>query len=191
MQQDIISFVKNIIDLPKPEENKLLAIIHITSIKKGTYYIQAEQIPKKFAFVSEGLFRYLYIDSSGNEYTKNFIPENNFLLAYSAMILNEPSKMFIEALEDATIYDIDYSDWLALKNDHPCWNLFLIKLLEKAFIIKENRERELLLLDAEHRYKIFKKEFPTLETRVKQHLIASYLGISPVSLSRIRKKQTS
>lgn len=188
MIHQLILLVQSIVHLPDEEEKKLLAICRASTIKKGDYYIQAGQIPKKFAFVSEGLFRYLYIDAKGNEYTKNFIPENNFLLAYSAMIRQEPSKMYIEALEDSVVYEIDYTDWLTLRNNHPGWNIFLIALLEKAFTIKETRERELLLLDAEQRYDIFKKEFPTLESRVKQHIIASYLGISPVSLSRIKNR---
>jgi CRP-like cAMP-binding protein len=188
MKQDLISFVKRIIELPQAEENKLLELTRISFVKKGDYYIQAGQTPKKFGFLSEGLFRYLYIDTKGTEYTKNFIPENNFVLAYSAMILQQPSKMYIEALEDSTLYDIDYSHWLKLKEGHPCWNIFLVKLLEHAFMIKEKRERELLLLGAEQRYRIFQTEFPSLETRIKQHLIASYLGISPVSLSRLKRK---
>lgn len=191
MKHDLIAFVKKIIDLPQAEENKLLEITRISFVKKGAYYIQAGQIPKKFGFLSEGLFRYLYINDKGTEYTKNFIPEKNFALAYSAMLLQQPSKMYVEALEDSILYDIDYSDWLKLKDGHTCWNIFLVKLLEHAFMIKENRERELLLLDAEQRYALFRTEFPSLDTRVKQHLIASYLGISPVSLSRLRKKRIS
>lgn len=188
MPDDLILLIKSIVDLPEIEENKLIALSRDMTIKKGDFYIHAEQIPKKFAFVSKGLFRYLYIDAKGNEYTKNFIPERNFIIAYSAMIQGSPSKMYIEALEDSMVYEIDYTDWLTLKNNHPCWNIFLIALLEKAFMIKENRERELLLLDAEERYGIFRKEFPTLESRVKQNIIASYLGISPVSLSRIKNR---
>lgn len=188
MLNNLIHLIKSIIDLPETEEKKLLAITHISTLKKGDFYIQAGQTPKKFAFVAKGLFRYLYMDSKGNEYTKNFIAEQNFILAYSSMIQHAPSKMYIEALEDSVIYEIDYNEWLKLKNNHTCWNIFLIALLEKAFMIKENRERELLLLDAEQRYEIFKKEFPTLESRIKQHLVASYLGISPVSLSRIKNR---
>ncbi|ABG59520.1 Crp/Fnr family transcriptional regulator [Cytophaga hutchinsonii] len=190
MKQELALFIKKIIDLPAAEEKKLLAITRVYKVPKGDFYIQIGQIPKKFAFVAKGLFRYVYIDSKGNEFTKNFVPENNFALAYSSMIRHEVSKMAIEALEDSIICEIDYTDWLTLKKGNACWNIFLITILENAFTIKENRERDLLLLDAEQRYETFRQEFPALETRVKQHLIASYLGISPVSLSRIRKKRT-
>lgn len=188
MAQSFISFVKRIIDLPEAEEAKILKLLKPAKIAKGEYYIREGQIPKKFGFVEQGLFRYLYINNKGTEFTKNFILENNFISAYSAMISQQPSRMFIEALEDSFLYDISYNDWLELKKGHECWNQFLVTILEKAFSTKEIRERDLLLLEAQERYTLFKKEFPTLENRIKQHLIASYLGISPISLSRIRNK---
>jgi CRP-like cAMP-binding protein len=64
----------------------------------------------------------------------------------------------------------------------------LLNILEKGFCIKEKRERELLLLDAEKRYNLFITEFPNLENRVSQQIVASYLGIQPESLSRLRRK---
>ncbi|RYU96719.1 Crp/Fnr family transcriptional regulator [Emticicia agri] len=190
MNHSFILFIKRIIYLPEAEEAKLLNLLKPIKIAKGEYYIREGQIPKKFAFVERGLFRYLYINNKGTEFTKNFILENNFISAYSAMISQHPSRMFIEALEDSYVYDICYNDWLELKRGHECWNQFLVVILEKAFSIKEIRERELLLLDAQERYAIFRKEFSTLENRIKQHMIASYLGISPISLSRIRNKLT-
>ena len=188
MTHPFIAFVKRITDLPETEEAKMLKLLKPVKISKGEYYIREGQVPRKFAFVEKGLFRYLYINHKGTEFTKNFILENNFISAYSAMISQQPSRMFIESLEDSYVYDIHYSDWLELKKGHECWNRFLVVILEKAFSTKEIRERDLLLLEAQERYEIFKKEFPTLENRIKQHLIASYLGISPISLSRIRNK---
>jgi hypothetical protein len=70
------------------------------------------------------------------------------------------------------------------------WVKFLLKFIEKGYIIKEKRERDLLLLDAETRYNDFLCEFPGIDQRIKQGIIASYLGIKPETLSRIRKKIT-
>jgi len=75
-----------------------------------------------------------------------------------------------------------------ISNRNEMWNKFLIALLEKGYAIKEKRERELLLLDAESRYKIFREEFSILEPSIKQNTIASYIGITPIALSRIRRK---
>lgn len=186
--QDLLPFVRQLVSLPASEEAKLLAIAHPAKLGKGRFFVKEGEVPQKLAFVHRGLFRYFYLDKKGNEYTKNFIPEGHFITSYSAMVIQQPSKMYIEALEDSEISTIQYTDWLQLKEGHPCWNQFLVRLLEYAFSIKEARERDLLLLEAEERYQIFLKDFPTLEQRVKQHLIASYLGISPVSLSRIKTR---
>ncbi|SHJ98115.1 hypothetical protein SAMN04488513_1156 [Pseudozobellia thermophila] len=104
------------------------------------------------------------------------------------MISKSPSYFFIEAIEDSKVLIMSYNNWQKLKEQNPKWNLLLVKLLEKGYATKEKREREFLLLDAENRYRIYLKEYPTLENRVKQHMIASYLGITPIALSRIRRK---
>ena len=168
--------------------NELLSISQTKTIEAGTYFIREGDVPQKFAFVYSGLFRYVYIDQNGNELTKGIIDRNNFICSYSAMINNTQSYYFIETLENAEILEIDYQKWLKLKDTHPEWTEFLLQFVEKGFMIKEKRERELLLLDAETRYKNFLAEFPNLNGRVKQTVIASFLGIQPESLSRIRKK---
>ncbi len=182
----MIQCIRNIVALPSGEEEKLRKHLRYISIPKGSYYLSAGQVPRRFGFIRQGLCRYLYIDHKGTEYTKNFVPEGHFVNSYSAMKAGAPSHMYIEALEDCMIEDISYTDWEAIRSGHPCWNQLLVIMLEKAFAVKEKRERELLLLEAGERYREFLREFPGLIHRVRQHQIASYLGISPVSLSRIR-----
>ncbi|KYG81879.1 CRP-like cAMP-binding protein [Roseivirga ehrenbergii] len=177
--------------VPSSETQRFLALTKLVQLKKGDRFIEAGETPKIFGFVTKGLFRFLYTDQEGKEYTKVFMPEHSFVSAYSAMVLNQASYFSIEALEDSEVLTISYASWLRLKESHPCWNELLIKVLEKAFIMKEAREREFLFLDAESRYQIFLERFPNLEHRLKQHMIASYLGIAPESLSRVRKKEQS
>lgn len=186
--RDLLSFLRQIVSLPPSEESKFLSIAQPCKVQKGDYLVREGEVPQKLAFVHKGLFRYFYLDKSGREFTKNFLPEGQLVVSYSAMIAQKPSRMYIEALEDSIISTIHYTDWVHLKNGHPDWNLFLIALLEHAFSVKEARERELLLLEATQRYELFLKEFPQLESRVKQHMVASYLGISPISLSRLKNK---
>ena len=188
MNKNLLISIKSITDLPKQQEEQLFHITKDESLNKGDIFIREGQIPRKFAFVNYGLFRYYYIDQKGNESTKGFSPENTFLISYTAMIQNRISYFTIEALENANISIIDYIKWKKLYEEHICWRNFLVSALEKAFEFKETREREFLLFDAETRYKLFLQRFPGLELRVKQHIIASYLGITPVALSRIRKK---
>lgn len=180
--------ILNSLRLPEKELEELSNICEHKIIDKGDYFIVAGQIPRKMAFVLKGLFRYVYSNENGNEFTKSIITENNFISSYSAMIHNSISHFSVEVLEEAEILEIDYLRWLEMKEKNSFWNGFLLQILEKAFCVKEKRERELLLLDAEKRYEIFVAEFPNLESRVSQQIIASYLGIQPESLSRIRRK---
>ena len=174
--------------LPENRIDELLSIGRIKSIDASHCFIKAGEVPYKIAFVGSGLFRYVYINDKGDEFTKGIILENFFLSSYSAMILGKPSYFSIEALENSQLLEINWSDFNRLKDNDIFWLQFLLKFVEKGFIIKEKRERDLLLLDAETRYRNFLTEFPGMEQRVKQGIIASYLGIQPETLSRIRRK---
>lgn len=186
--ENLIQAIKSIVDLPPDQENRLLKLGKEVVLKKGENFIGEGEVPKKFAFVSKGLFRYYYVDSKGNEFTKGFFEENVFLSSYSAMIGSRESFFSIEALEDSSLVVFEYNHWKELFKQHNCWSLLLIAILEKGFTKKETREREFLLFDAEERYKSFLKNYPSLDLRVKQLMIASYLGITNAALSRVRKK---
>jgi len=166
----------------------IMAISRLMEIKKGHHFVSAGDIPRNFAFVMRGLFRYFYMDEKGNEFTKGFFQENSVISSYSALIENRESFFTIEALENSLVLIVDYLEWKDLLKNDPTWHQFLIRMLEKGYCTKEAREREFLLFDAEARYKSFLKRYPGLDSRIKQHLIASYIGITPVALSRIRKK---
>ena len=157
----------------------------------GQYFINAGQIPDKVGIVKKGLFRYYYLTDEGKEYTKVFMPEGSMLSSYSAMIGNTQSYFAIEAIETSVVSEIPYEKWKSLRVDDTKWDKLLIAFLEKGYGIKEKREREFLLMDAESRYKEFLSDYPSLEKRVKQHMIASYLGITPIALSRVRKKMNT
>lgn len=188
MKQNFIELIKSVIDLPLDQENEILKICSIKNIGKGQHFINEGEIPYCLAFNLKGLFRYYYIDKKGNDFTKGFFPEGAPISSYSAMIQHRESYFNIEALEDSVLAVINFDNWKQLLNKHICWKSFLISFLERGYCIKESREREFLILDAEERYRIFLHTFPNIEHRVKQRYIASYLGITQVALSRIRKK---
>jgi CRP-like cAMP-binding protein len=174
--------------LPENKLNEFLSWGQEKDIKANEYFLSIEEIPLKIAFVMSGLFRYVYITEKGDEITKGLIAENNFLSSYSAMITSSPSYFAIEALEDSKIFEIPWDCYTKNMENDIFWIKFLLKFVEKGYMIKEKRERDLLLLDAEARYKNFLMEFPGMDQRLKQGVIASYLGIKPETLSRIRRK---
>lgn len=174
--------------LPGDRFDELLSIGKEKSVAATDFFIRAGETPSKIAYVSKGLFRYVYTNDKGDEFTKAIMTENNFISSYSAMALNKPSYFSIEALEDSQLLEIYWSDFIQLQNNDIFWVKFLLKFIEKGYIMKEKRERDLLLLDAETRYRNFLADFPGMDQRITQGIIATYLGIKPETLSRIRRK---
>lgn len=188
MKEHFINFVLKMISLNEEELEKLISICNITHLKKGELWLREGQVPKSFAFIDQGIFRIYYANAEGVYVTKSFFQEGSIVSAYTAMQGNEEAYFNIEALTDAVLVEVNYHKWLEMYHANSDWKDFLLALLTKGYIKKERRERELLQLSAEERYNSFLKEYPGLEKRIKQHYIASYIGITPVALSRIRKK---
>jgi len=180
--------LRNYYYIPDKELDKISRLFYPCRIKKGEFFVRSGFMADSIGFILSGLLRYYYADRNGVEYTKAFAAENDFAVSYASMLLKKPSAFSIEALENTEMLCIRYSDWEKLLETVPCWNIVARKIMEKVYIMKQLRESELLLEDAQSRYIHFMEQYPLLHKRLKQHYIASYLGISPVSLSRIRKK---
>lgn len=175
-------------DIPDRELDKIKCLFYPYKLKKGELFVRSGFMTDTIGFIVSGLLRYYYTDKNGVEYTKAFAAENDFAVSYASMLLKKPSAFSIEALENSSMLCIKYSDWEKLLDTVPCWNIVARKIIEKVYIMNQLRESELLLEDAQTRYIHFMDQYPLLHKRLKQHYIASYLGISPVSLSRIRRK---
>ncbi|OKP84869.1 Crp/Fnr family transcriptional regulator [Paenibacillus helianthi] len=154
-------------------------------IPKGVTLIQAGQLVKHAYFCTMGLFRLYYTLQDGREYNVAFTVENDFATSYGAMVMGTPSFFTIEAMEDSAVIEISYDILKELMDKSRAWERFVYKSVERLYIRKEERERELLYLTAKERYDVFLVKYPGLGHRIPQYHIASYLGITPVSLSRI------
>lgn len=139
------------------------------------------------AFNVSGIFRLYYIDNEGNDFTKGFSTPGKFVISYSALVQKRPSFFHIEAVTEGDVLCFSYSQWRSLIESDIRWYPFAFKLVESVYIMKEMREKSFLLDDAKTRYVEFRRQFPDLETKVKQYHIASFLGISPETLSRVRR----
>ncbi|MCG8634160.1 MAG: Crp/Fnr family transcriptional regulator [Desulfobacterales bacterium] len=186
--ESFINTLSAIVPLPRDQAAKLKEIARPLEIEKGQSFIRTGEIPDRLGFLVSGLFRYYYLTPGGQEFTKGFFRDRSILSSYSAMIQGRESFFTIQALEDLQILEIRYRNWKPLVENHLCWSRIMLALVEKGFCIKEARERAFLLDSAEERYREFLAAFPGLDRRVRQHMIASYLGITPVALSRIRKR---
>ena len=168
------------------ELDELLKLFHIRLIEKGGYFVRAGDRSTELAFVNAGLLRFFYQTTDGKEFNKSFIAENQFTTAYSAFLTDMPTRFSIQALEECYLLVCDLHIVVNMFDRHGCWERLGRILAEQLFIKKEAREAEFLLDDAATRYHNFRKTYPALEDRLAQYHVASYLGITPVALSRIR-----
>lgn len=176
--------------VPDDELIKFITVAHPVEVKKGEYFIKAGDLQPWLGFIISGVFRGFHVDDTGAEFTKHFFKENDFMTANSRSLVDKEfvkkeSDYYFQALEDSTVLKIDRVEHRECLS-HPCWQEIFAKEIERVHTIEERRIKQLLLADAETRYFNFLQDFPGLEHRIKQSHIASYVGVSPVSLSRIR-----
>lgn len=140
----------------------------------------------KLGFVADGLF-YMAIDrEDGSFFTKDFLGNNQFLLA--SFNPAKPSLVNIRAITDSVVLDAKYSRIQALFLQHEDFAALCRRGMEKKLEFLYGKLETMAMLEAKDRYLLFQKDYGLLEAEIPQHLIASYLGITPTQLSRIRKK---
>jgi len=175
-------------DIPDEEMDMIITKLRSKCIDKHDFFLRAGDSTSSLAFIYSGFFRVYCIDSSGNEKTLSFRRTGQFLSGYSPFLEKKEIWYSIQALEDSEVLytSASFDDYRRAEKGHPCWNELIKNYVTKLFIEKEQRERSLLLDDATTRYLRFLQDYPGYEERIPQYHIASYLGITAVSLSRIR-----
>jgi CRP-like cAMP-binding protein len=185
--QNIAAFLKLIIAFSDEEINDFMMLGKKVELDKGAFFISEGQVCKSFAFIHSGTFSFI-ISTDDGEHVKDFSGSNKFITSYSSFITQTPSQIFIRAEEKATLTQWSYDTYQELIHSSENWKQFALKIANYLYLRKEKREISLLTETAEQRYLNMLKEFPHIVQHVPQYLIASYLGIKPQSLSRIRNK---
>lgn len=155
-----------------------------TELRKDDYFVEAGSLFNQVVYVLEGIFRICYYNKNGDEITKYFIEENRlFSNPYKEDLMTE----YIQAITDCKLIVFSRKDWNELSNTIMDWDNITNKIFQKGLVEKLDRRSSLVTEDATTRYLAFLEKFPTLANRVPLSYIASYLGITQQSLSRIRK----
>ena len=165
-----------------------LAGMREESYAPGELLVQAGSRPGRLFILCQGLVRLYYVTPEGKERNKAFFAAGDITGAVSAAMTGEPAPFSIEALEPVSALSADFAALLEQVETEPAINALYRSLLATAFIRNEQREAMLLTCNAEQRYQWLEDNEPALLERVPQFHIATYLGVDPVSLSRIKRK---
>lgn len=157
------------------------------SVSKGDYLLSPGEVCRHTFFVEKGLLRQFGIDERGKEHILQFAPENWFVTDRESTYFGHPAQFFIQALEDSEVLLLDEEFILGLSKLIPSFTGFNNRLLHNHILQLNKRIYQLLSATAEERYLDFIKTYPDLLLRIPQSMAASYLGITPESLSRVRK----
>ncbi len=169
----------------------LSALVASRQARPGQLLLRAGETAKRIFFVQTGLLREYYVDHQGKEATRRFCGVGEFSGSLADLLASGPSAVFIEAMEAGELLELDFQSVDALSMQHPSLMLLMRRLAEGLYRHKMRREFEMLTLPAVERYQRFAAAQPALEARLPRHLVASYLGITPVHLSRICADQRS
>lgn len=169
--------------------DKIEKKIEIKHYKKGDLFLSAGQVCNTLGFITTGFFRKYYL-KDGNDINFWFYYENLFLVAYQSFLERVPTNFYIEAIEDSEILTISYETVQEIYAISDEFQKLGRLVCEKMYIAHHNRIENLLFKDATARYADLVKNHPILIQRLPQYHLASYLGIKPQSLSRIRKENT-
>jgi CRP-like cAMP-binding protein len=157
-------------------------------LRKRQYLLQAGNVFRFHAFVCKGFLRYYHADEKGQEHIMQFAPENYWIGDRASMDAGLPSKYDIDAIEESEILLLKKEDFEMIRKTIPAYNDFVNESLKKNALVLQERIHANISLSAEEKYNDFISKYPSISNRVPLHMIASYLGVSAETLSRVRSQ---
>jgi CRP-like cAMP-binding protein len=155
-------------------------------LKPGEHLLRAGDLARVLAFVEHGLVREYYVSPNGDEHVRSFVSEGMFTGSLSDLLSGKPALVNIEALEPTRLHVCSWVAHQARCEREPAWHVAGRRQAEWLYCKKAVREYQMLAFTARERFEAFRREYPELEPRVGGRHLASYLGITPEHLSRIR-----
>ncbi|WP_373708883.1 Crp/Fnr family transcriptional regulator [Kaistella sp.] len=186
--QNISNYLSEVLEIPKEAVATCGNLYTLKKVTKNELLLSEGEICMDTFFVEKGLLRMYSLDRNGKEHIIQFAPENWLISDRSSLNFNQKSKYYIEAVEDSEVFLLSKDFFTSMVEKFPQTAENNDMLLQKHIRNLQNRVNSLLADTAEERYMTFIKMYPEILLRVPQWMVASYLGITPESLSRVRKE---
>lgn len=184
--QQLILHFENYLPLNDTEKEELNKRIIEKRVKRRQFILQESDVCRHYNFVVSGLFKMYAVDKNGTEHNIQFASENEWITDIGSFHSDKPSHLYIEAIEPSVILQIEKKNLLFLYTHFPKFDRNFRVIIENKFIELENRVLQNISSTAEERYQTFLGQYPNLSNRLPNTQIASYLGITPEFLSKIR-----
>lgn len=191
MKSPLIEVIRKHIPLTDEEAATIQSLSTMRQLKKGEVFLEQGKIAQEIGFILSGVLRYYVIDDSGNEITYLFKQENSLFTNLESFYDNQPSKGTIQAETDAEILVFSKTSWLAISKTVKEWDFAIKRISQNTLVEDMTFQRKLIDQEASASYLDFLREYPTIAQRVPAGHLASFLGITRHSLSRIKKKLSS
>lgn len=188
MKTDIIfESLNKIYPLTETAQAAFEALLEPVELPKNEYLLREGDRAHHGYFLEEGLVRVFY-NKDGNEYNKTFFTPGMFPTPITALLTSTASQLSFQALLPSQLVRFPFLKFRQLFDKHRCLESMMLRIMEEVWIKKEQHDIRMVTNDATTNYCIFREEYPELENQIPQYHIASYLGITPIQLSRIRAK---
>jgi CRP/FNR family transcriptional regulator, anaerobic regulatory protein len=183
----IIASIKKLVPLNKEEEEAFEKILIVVQIKKKEFLLQEGNICNKITFINNGCVRMFY-NVDGTENTVQFFFADSWYTDYESFLTGAPTVENLQALQDSEVIQFRKEDLISLYQTHPVFEKVGRVMAENAYLSLSTINKMLANEEPTQRYLNLIKQRPDVVEKIPQHYIASYLGIKPESLSRIRKR---
>ena len=186
--EPLIKYFSSYMPLSEEEITTLESLFVQRNIKRRQFILHEGDVCKLNTFLAEGCFRLYLVDKNGKEHNLQFAVENWWIGDIGSFHSGEPSRLYIEALENSIVLQIKKDDQLKLFIEHPKFNRIFRVFTENALVSYQKRILQNISSTAEERYLDFVEQYPFFFNRISNVQIASFLGVTPEFLSTIRKK---
>ena len=188
-ESKLIYYIQKWVDVNEAEEHLILEAFEPIAVKRKKDLLIPGEVCRYVYFIISGALRSYYVDEKGVEHIFQLSLENNWISDLESFFSQKPANYYIESIEESSLLRISYERLETLYAQVPKLERYFRILFQKAYINALQRLNETMWDSAEERYNDMVRENCTILQRVPQTYIASYLGITPESLSRIRKKR--
>lgn len=188
LHQHLKGALEQVVSFTEPAWSALEEKLNPHQYQKGDYIFHAEDTNIEMHFLLNGLVRLCYLRNDGKEFNKSFLKPGDTVASIGMLINKRPPRFSAQCLKDSATLSVPYETIRHLFDTFPCWDRLGRILFAKLALKKELREEQLLMDDATQRYQLFMDQFGSLAEEIPLYQVASYLGITDVALSRIRKR---